>query len=211
MQIEVVDVRSPKLLNRVIFPETTVETTQWLEEQFYRGTENLTAAAQTHYQRACELWQSLNNDRLNAMARSLTRTVKGLFHPNAIVPMTTIEDVQKAKPVMQRYMMAHIGIRKLYHLQRCDGYSDSYVDHSPGVVGNDHYDYRRVMGGIVQDYKDDEGNDAWKVVMFADDLLEGDRDPDADEKFLILEGWDLIELALSQKRDPTDIFNGSIE
>ena len=47
--------------------------------------------------------------------------------------------------------MAQPDIRSLYHKGHCDGYSDTYVDMEPGLVGEQHYDYRRVMDGVVEE------------------------------------------------------------
>ena len=211
MQINVLRGGDPMLFNRMLFPEATPETQQWLHSQFHRDNTMLTDMGRQFMHKATALYQQLNDGSLMQRARSVVRGVKGLLHPNAIVAIESIADLQCAKPVMQRYIMANPTIRKLYHRQLCDGYSDSYVDHEPGVVGEAHYDYRRVMNSVVVEYLTPEGQDTWKSVMYPDDLVEGDRELEADERFLILRSWDLVKEAIGLKRDPTDIFNGELE
>lgn len=211
MEINVLSPQDPRLFNRFLFPDASPETKSWLAEQFQRGQERLSELGRQVFTQATQLYQSMNDPSLMRQARALTRGVKNLFHPNAIVPLDTVEAVQAATPVMQRYLMAQPSLRKLYHQQRCDGYSDSYVDVDPGVRGEAHYDYRRVMNGIVVDYVKEDGEDGWKSVMYPDDLREGDRELESDERFIVLRGWDLVEAALAAKRDPSDIFNGKLD
>lgn len=211
MQINVLPASNPSIFNRLVFPEMGPETRSWIEENFNRGHENLTELGRQFYRQAEDIYQRMQDNTLMKMARKMTRTVKGVFHPNTILYMNSIEEVQSAKPVMQRYLMAEPSLRKLYSQQRCDGYSDSYVDHEPGKIGEDHYDYRRVMNGIVVDYLKPDGEAGWRVNMYVEDLVDGDRELESDEQFAILNGHDLIKLALFKKIDPSDIFNGTLD
>lgn len=211
MFVNVIPGGDPSLFNRMLFPEATPETQQWIYEQFHRDTSMLSDLGRRFIEGAGNLYKQLNDPSLMRKARNMARNIKGIMHPNMMTYLDTVSEVQSAKPVMQRYIMAMPEIRKLYHKQLCDGYSESYVDHEPDLIGEDHYDYRRVMNGIVQEYRDADGNDCWKAVMYPDDLAEGDRELDIDEKFMVLKSWDLVKLALGKKKDPTDVFNGDLE
>ncbi len=95
----------------------------------------------------------------------------------------------------------------MYHEQRCDGYSESYVDRFPGQVGENHYDYRRVMHGMVQD---DQEHD-WKSTFYLDELFEGDRELNFDEQVDILNTWDVVRSYLSKGQDdPTSQFGNML-
>ena len=211
MQLNVID-GSAQLFNAVIFPEAAPETQQWIYDQFNRDTGMLTDMGRQFMQRASEVYKQLNDPSLTKMARRVVRGMKGLMSPNTIVDIRTIEDCQKAKPIMQRYLMANPSLRKLYHNQLCDGYSDSYTDQEPGKVGDEHYDYRRVMQGVVVFDTDAEGNTDpnWVAKSYAEDLEPGDRELDTDEQFAVLVAWDVLELAIALKKDPTDVFNGDL-
>lgn len=211
MQINVVKASDPGIFNRLLFPEAPPEAHQWIKEQFHRDTSMLTDIGRSFVQKANVLYDKLMDPSLMRRARQMVRGVKGIFHPNTILPVSTVSEVQAAKPVMQRYVMACPSIRKLYHQQLCDGYSDSYIDHAPTDIGSEHYDYRRVMNGAVETYKKENGDESWRVTMYPDDLFEGDRELDTDEKFAIRGAWDLVKLAIGLKKDPTDIFNGDLE
>ena len=211
MQLNVIRGGSPQMFNALLFPEAPPETKEWIREQFNNASSHLTEMGRNFMEGAADLYRRLNDPMIAKMARRAVRGFAGLGHPNMIAKLTTITEIQAAKPVMQRYIMALPELRRLYHQQRCDGYSDSYVDHQPGKVGDAHYDYCRVMNGIIQEYQDEAGNDTWKVVMYPDDLEEGDRELDLDEQSAILTCWEIAREALRQKIDPSDVFNGKLE
>ena len=213
MRINVVHGSSPMLFNAMLFPEANTETKQWLQEQWQTTSSMLTDVGRQFASKADELWNQIYDPLLMQKARGLMRQVGGLFHPNTITRLHDIDSVQLAKPVMQRYIMAMPQIRDLYHRQLCDGYSDSYVDHDPGVIGEAHYDYRRVMDGMVNYLPpvEEGGEERWSVTMYPDELIENDRELQADEKFLILDAWDVVKEAMMQKIDPTDVFKGRLE
>lgn len=211
MQIRVVSGGSPALFNAMLFPEADSNTKTWLQNQWERNTGMLTEIGRQFADRAVETWKSVYDPFLMQKVRSISRKVAGLSHPNRIIPLETLEDVRQAKPVMARYIMAFPDIRKIYHKQLCDGYSDIYQDNAPGVSGEEHYDYRRVMNQMVS--FDDPGteNTTWRVRSYIDELEPGDRELEFDEKCVILDTWDFIQQAIKAKVDPTDNFGGCLE
>lgn len=209
MQINVLPAGDASVMNRMIFPEMGVETQNWIRDQFERGMEGLTELGQQFFSRAKETYDRLNDVSLMRAARSISRHVRGMFHPNTIVAPRNLEDVRNAKPVMARYYMSEPRIRKLYQEQRCDGFSDTYVDRYPDVLRDEHYDYRRVMNGIV-DHREIDGEQQYFVKEYVEELPEGERELDITEKAAILQGWDLIRMAIDDGEDPTDIFGGKL-
>lgn len=212
MQVNVIQGSSPALFNAMLFPEMNPETKVWLAQQWESSSGLLTDIGRRYASKAADLWKSIYDPQLYQKARGLMRQVEALFHPNTILYLDTIEKVQSASPIMQRYIMSMPEIRKIYHEQLCDGYSDSYIDNSPGIIGEAHYDYRRVMDSIVQYLPLVDGKEErWKATMYPDELTPGDRELEADEKFAILTAWDTARNAIVEKIDPTDIFNGRLE
>lgn len=212
MQIAVIHGSDPSFFGNNLFPEAPPEAKQWIQNQFNQGLNLLTDVGNRFRQQAVDLYQKLHDPTLEARARAFYRKAKGITHPNAILAFDTVGEIQAAKPLMQRFIMAEPSIRELYHKQLCDGYSDSYVDYEPGKIGEAHYDYRRVMNGIItESFSDDAANDyQWKVVMYAEDLHEGDNELHIDQQAAILKVHNLACQALFNKIDPTDIFNGEI-
>ena len=96
-------------------------------------------------------------------------------------------------------------LRLMYHQQRCEGYTDTYVDMHPGDVGEQHYDYRRVVDGMVM-----EQDDELVSVQYFDEIKEGDE-LDIDDQVAILRTWDSVKAAIEEnKEDPTSPFNASL-
>lgn len=214
MQINVLPSSHPSSFSTMIFPEVGQQARNWVNEQFQAGAkfyENLMGGSIfAHIQ---DLKRKLEDPLIERTARNLTRQVKGIFHPNAIMPLLTIAELQSAKPAMQRWLMAMPDYRKLYHRQLCDGFSDSYVDSDPGVVGEDHYDYRRVMNGIVdfRTEEDKEGKyETWKASFYLDELTDPEDNLGFEKQCIVLDAWELAQQAIMEKIDPFDIFNGKI-
>lgn len=211
MQVNVVRGTSPQIFNAVMFPELAQETQSWLHSQFERGMEAIGEAGRSFVQRAVDLSKQYFSSTAAKAARSIVRDSKSK-NTMHIEYCETPEQLQQANRVTQRYLMGNPVARNLYHKQLCDGYSDSYVDLQPGVVGEYHYEFRRVMHNVVQERGSEETGDyEWFAVSYQDELYEGDRQPDPIEQHIVLRGWALMEAMVDAKMDPTDIFNGKLE
>lgn len=112
---------------------------------------------------------------------------------NYYVDLTSFVALQNANATMQRWVMAHPDVRQLYLDQNIDGYSDSYQNVFGKETGEDDYNYRRVMDGVMQD----EG-DATVVRHYFEDLMEGDRELNHYEKVKILHTYDAINYLLKE-------------
>lgn len=170
-------------------------------------SQTLTDAGRAFMSNAQEIFDQYNSAEALRLARAAINKASSLFQSNTIRPMFVIAELQNAPLIMQRFIMAEPLTRQLFHEQRIDGFSGTYVDLQPGAVGEDHYDYRRVMDGVLVD---DDEND-WKVTTYLDDLAEGDRDLTFDEKIDILSTWDWVRAYLKHgEDDPTSSSGGKL-
>lgn len=153
------------------------------------------------------MFNSFHGDRVVQIAKAALNQVRGFFKPDEIVNLTTIEDLQVAQAAMRRMIMANPVVRELYHKQRCDGYSDSYVDADPGKIGWDHYDYCRVMTGIVE-----VTDESWKFTSVAHDQRPGDSELDFHDQFsVVAQTWPSLEAIMAQAaKDPTSEWNNDL-
>ena len=212
MQIGVIRGTTPQIFNAMFFPEVSQETRSWVSQQFSDGLQALGEQGRAFVNRAVDLSRQYFTSQANSIARSLTRQITSLGDDNMIHVYDTVEQVQRANRVSQRYFMANPRLRSLYHRQLCDGYSDSYVDLEPGRIGEDHYDYRRMTEGLVVDVQGETEDDyRWYARMHPEDLHEGDRRLDHEERHMLARGCELIEMCLDAKVDPSDIFGGRLE
>lgn len=92
---------------------------------------------------------------------------------------------------MQRYVMSHPQLKQLYVEQNIDGYSDTYVNLTGKDIGDNDYNYRMVMDGVLTSDKDQ-----WVVKHYIQDLLPGDKELDFIERDAILSTWDTVNYIL---------------
>ncbi len=141
------------------------------------------------------------------LARQLGKKVESMWKTDDIRPLTMIQDIQNATMLMQRWIMACPEVRTLYHNQGCEGYTGSYVDVDPGLVGDQHYDYRRAMDGLV--VFDDQGD--WSATTYFDELRDGDRDLLLDEQIDIQTTWEAMRYHVTRnKDDPTSMTGAAL-
>lgn len=108
--------------------------------------------------------------------------------------LLTFQALQHANPVMQRWVMAHPVVRQMHLDQDIDGYSETYKNVFGKGVGEEDYNYRRVMDGVLTDDKDGETS---TVKFYLEDLMPGDKELDHYEKARVLHTWDAIDHILT--------------
>lgn len=168
-------------------------TLQFLQDRYdnlaHMG-DTLTDYGRQWYEKSATIFRNTNGDEAMRYARGVIRKVKNVFQPNAIRSLNNLHDVQHSPAVMHRYLMAQPEARRMYQQQRIAGFPETYVDHNPGPVGHEHYDFRRVVNNVM---RDDPEFDFRISHMIGDDLVEGDRELAPDEKFDVIDAWALIE------------------
>jgi hypothetical protein len=107
---------------------------------------------------------------------------------NAFRELLSFEELQNANILMQRWVMAHPDVRYLYLENNIEGYPDTYVNVFGNDIGENDYNYRRVMDGVLQ--SDDE---KWWFKVYNEDLMIGDRELEHREKVMILNTWKCID------------------
>lgn len=207
MQVRVLE-GSPDVFNMLIYPDQNPFNQQFLQDQLTNFQSSLTEAGKQFMTGARDVYDRIHNSEAMQMAKAVIRQVGAFFNPDTIIPLDSILSIQQASLTMQRWVMAEPTIRSLYHKQLVNGYSDTYVDMEPDRIGEEHYDYRRVMHGVVRDDVEDYD---WVVTMYPDDLHEGDRELTALEQNDVCNMWDLVKLyAQARQEDPTDPYAGNI-
>lgn len=101
--------------------------------------------------------------------------------------LLTFTQLQQANLTMQRWVMAHPQVREMYIKQNIDGYSETYKNVFGKEVGEEDYNYRLVMDGVIT-----STDDHWVVKHYIDDLLPGDKELSHTEKTTILNTWEAV-------------------
>lgn len=117
-------------------------------------------------------------------------TNQGLVeNTNEICYYDSWEGLRYANPTMQRWIMANPSIRTPYLNNNAEGYGDEYNNYFGDDIGEEHYDYRRVMNGILVHGKDDVS----RATSYVEDLLPWDRELTFWEQERVLSTWSTID------------------
>lgn len=189
----------------LLYPEQNQMTLNYLQGQLSNFGNNVTDIGRQFLEQTRAVYDKVNDSSVVRAARAALRGAKGLFHPNIIVPLETLEEIRNAQPIMQRYVMAEPTIREVYHRQLCDGYYPTYQDMEPGKVGEAHYDFRRVMDGIIV-----ETDDNWKATNYYEDILSEDKELTFQEKSYVISTWDMIRMFMDAGEDMTNPEGGQL-
>ena len=154
------------------------------------------------------VFEAFNSNAAVQRVQNALANVKAVMMPDAIYRFTEMAQLQTAQPLMQSYIMANPVVRAAYHAQLCDGYSDTYIDDRPGIIGMGHQPYEHVMSGVV--VGDDKGNytathyaRAWES--------EENQVLDIYQRSALLSTWRSLERAFEeQERDPTSPWDTSL-
>lgn len=192
----------------VVYGEQNPANLSYFQNQIKSISNTLTSVGQNFFSNANALYEKFNGSEAMRLVKAANRAVKSLFKPNKIYSIFELEEMQQTSSVMQRWIMANPVVREMYHKQSCDGFSDTYVDMHPGQIGENHYDYRRVMDGVICD---DQINDEWYVKFYIDELETGDKHLNHDDKVDILTTWSIAEMFIKAGGDdPTSPYNSSL-
>lgn len=182
-------------------------TLDFIQRQVHNATDTLTAAGRQFMQGAHELYEKYSSSHAMRIMRAAARAATHFWESNTIRYLADIGAMQHAPQVMHRWIMAEPEVRKLYHENRCDGYSHSYVDAAPNDIGDSHYDYRRVMQGVVVETEDG----GWKARTWHEELEDDDYEFSMEEKADILDSWWAIrQIIRAGGEDPTSAFNADL-
>lgn len=190
------------------FGEPHPDTIEYLTECNERVATTISEASRRFRDSVSDMYRAFDASNTARLARAVTRKIANIWSDDVIKPLLNIGEIQHARVTMQRYIMAQPDVRERYHQQRCDGYSDSYVDDSPKVIGTGHYDYRRVTHGVCFKHP---GSDVMQSITYYEGLRSGDRNLHISEQAEILNTWDAVKELLDEgNEDPTSKFNAAL-
>jgi hypothetical protein len=189
----------------LLYPEQNPMTVNYLQNQLSTFGNSVTDIGRQFLEQSRVVYDRINDSSTIRAAKAALRSAKALFHPNTIIPLETLDEMRNAQPIMQRFMMAEPTIREIYHRQLCDGFYPTYQDMEPTKIGENHYDFRRVMDGIVVDT--DEG---WKATNYYEEILTDDKELTFQEKSYIISTWDMMKMFIEAGEDMTNPEGGEL-
>ena len=175
---------------------------QKLQQLASNGSEYLTNLYNTAFAKWNEFQNGASARIAEAARRAMACMTGDVF---TIYPALTLEMMQQCSPIMQRWVMANPDIRELHHRNACSAYDGNYTDHHPNQIGFSHYDYRRVMDGIVVQTE----THAYSTTI-SETLVEGDRDLTLREQVDILDTWEAMRSYIESGYDPSSPTNAKL-
>ena len=206
----VIEANSPGVLDYLIYPDQNPINQSYLYQQVANVATTFNEIGKRFMEGSREIYERINNADMIRKAKAAIRSAVGITFVNEIYYYNSLEAIMAATPYMQNFIMANPTIRELYNNQLCDGYNGTYIDIDPGYIGDTHYHYRRVMDGVIQDIEDADGNYQWIAKTYMDELFHGDRELDISEKSKILATWEVMDLFIKQRKDPTKVNGGNL-
>lgn len=175
-------------------------TTNWLSQRNEGIIQSVGAHAREFFTQAQSMFTMISQSDATMLLRNLQAKNENTWAFN-IVAIPDLVGLQTANPYMQRWIMAQPDLRQRYLNQEVEGYGDSYVNQHGDVWGDRHFDYRRVMDGIVT-----HDEDSFKYTQYYEAMGEHDRDLTLFEKIDILRTWNLVQHHLDAgEDDPTSV------
>ena len=194
------------LFNATIYPDVPQHFTSFLQNNMATLSERLGGLNSSFVEMTKQMYDKHHDEKALAEAKRIAEASKILFDMNIIQLLLSVEAIQNAKPLMQRFIMAMPEMTKLHNEQRIESYFGSFVDNENGAVGEKRLDYRKVMDGVVT--INDEGYAS--RTYYYDDVQENDIELTVRQQFNILDTWDVIASAIAQGIDPSSLTGGSI-
>lgn len=178
---------------------------EFLSNQYNNISAYAKDSSMEFFNNAKMMFDKLSGSTAMRMARQAGAVVGSMWDTDDIRHLKTLLDIQVAKSTMQRWIMANPVVREMYHNQQLDGYSDSYIDLHPNDIGENHYDYRRVMNGIAV-----EVGERLLCTTYPDELFD-EKELSIEEQVDIKMTWDEVErLIRLRQEDPTSKWGNSL-
>lgn len=175
-----------------------MNTQSWLGERSDALRATISTTASNFFNQAASLYTMISTSDAVQALRNLTVKTENAWQSNVVTYLQTIEQVQCAPLVMQRYIMAQTDLRKMYLNGEVSGYGESYENLHGEGIGAKHYDWRQVMSGIAT-----VSDDSWQHTTYVEDTRD-DTELTVFEKVDILRTWNVVQSALSAaEQDPT--------
>lgn len=199
---------SAAAFDALVYGENHPGTVQFMQNQLDFVANTFKDKGNYFIERSRAAFETFNNSNAINYARRVISSIGKNINTEYVITLTELEQMQQASLTMQRWIMANPQIRSMYHNQTIDGYSSTYVDVFGDVKGDAHYDYRRVMNGIMQE---DKNGEPFFINYLYDDLRENDRELTFGEQISIIETWSRINRIIDlNKNDPTSPTGGML-
>lgn len=92
-------------LDADLFGEPNQGTVSYLRERVSRHSSRITEHFDGFFEDSRELFERYNGEKALRRIRARVRKISDVFSRDVVRPLRSIDDIQRAKPIMQRYVM----------------------------------------------------------------------------------------------------------
>lgn len=187
---------------RALFGKNHPATQEYIFNSLQNYCSNLGTQLQGFATDIMQRYHNFYDHSLQLKINSIKNTMNNVWQNDSIKRLKTLHEIQQAPQSMIPWIMAHPFLRASYMREGCSGYGEAYGNEHPIGVGEGHYDYRRVMNGVI---------DKGKYVNYHEKIQIQDL-LNIFEKNNIRYTWKIIDgLIENGNSDPTDPWgNGTI-
>lgn len=179
----------------------------WIQTGFQNFSQAVGNNIDQSFQKVQELYQYAISAAREASVDLLRTRMDSQWRQDTIIRMRTLDEIQTAQPIMQRWLMANPLLRTHYLNGEVSAWEGNYASTDPGI-GHNHYDYRCVMDGIMTRDKEGEGE---VTTHFYEDKRKAEDNLTMAQKAVIISSWDRLEAHLDESDvDPTSWLNETI-
>lgn len=197
----IVEDYDPDVIHASTFGMVTRDDMSFLG-QLNESTAPIRDTASRYLRRSAELFENFDFEGIRDKLASVGSRWKARFATDAIVELSSIQDLQGARPRMRKYAMAMPRLRELYLKGRVEGFGDKFEMDDRIADTTLYKEYREVMNGS---FVGDDQHDAWVTHL---DVMDenGYEELSPIEKIIVRRGWDAIAEWLDENdEDPTSM------
>jgi virulence-associated protein VapD len=123
------------------------------------------------YERSIALFNEINSDAAVMAAEAVLSQIESMKGQDIIERLMTVQQLQAAQPIMQGYIMTDPFIRQAWYDGKIEGYSDTYIDPEPGLIGHEQKAYRDLNNGVFQPHEEA----SYQYSLYYDRTSESDK------------------------------------
>lgn len=196
-----VDDYDPDVMNASTYGMVTREDMSFLQ-RLNESIEPFRDMSSRYLRRSAEIFDKFDFEGIRNKLKTVSRRWGDRFGSDEITLLTSIKDLQGARPRMRKYAMAMPRLRKLYLQGRVEGFGELFEMEDRIEDTRLYKEYREVMNGSFV------GNDEVDEYVTHLDVLDenGFEELSAIEKVIIRQGWAAISEWLDENdEDPTSM------
>lgn len=191
----------PDVMNANTYGMVTREDMSFLQ-RLNENVQPFRDMSSRYLRRSAEIFDNFDFEGVRNKLKSVSRRWSDRFGSDEITLLSSIKDLQGARPRLRKYAMAMPRLRKLYLQGRVEGFGDLYEMEDRIEDTKLYREYREVNNGSFI------GNDEVDEYITHMDVLDenGFESLSAIEKVIVRQGWDSISNWLDENdEDPTSM------